>query len=123
MRPELTDAEKVIMDFLWENPQGVSFADIMAHVNENREKALAKQTINTFLSHMIDKGLAEKAKCDKKHIYHATCTITEYRKQEAQYMLDQYYDGSLNAFVSALAGGEKLTEQEKSMLLAMLKEK
>ena len=50
-----SSSERKIMEFLWNEKDGLSFSEITSLLNQDNNKVLVKQTINTFLTRMIAK--------------------------------------------------------------------
>lgn len=46
---EMSESEQMIMDYLWEHPEGKLFPEIVEYLNTTYQKEWAKQTINTFI--------------------------------------------------------------------------
>ena len=102
----MSRSEALIMDYLWEEgTNGKMFSEFMAYLSNNTEKVWAKQTVNTFLRRLIDKGLIRTEMRGRKKVYYAALTIPEYEKVRTRYLLDELYEGSVIRFLSALTGG------------------
>ncbi len=121
MKSELSDSEFLIMEYLWKYPEGKTFAEIQDYLCSACGKEWKKQTVNTFLSRMIDKELVKRVKVEKHHRYLPLCDVTEYRQLEAKLLLDRNYGGSLGTFVSALAGSKGLCNEQYEELMHILK--
>ena len=50
----MSQSESLIMDYLWKEGTGKTFAQIMAFLGNKAGKEWAKQTVNTFLRRLID---------------------------------------------------------------------
>lgn len=121
MKAELSESEYLIMEYLWKCPQGGAFNDIQDYLCKECGKDWKKQTINTFLSRMVDKGLVERNKNGKNCTYVSICDKESYKQLEARQYLNRYYDGSVGAFMSALTGGAGLNDEEYSELMNILR--
>ena len=62
MRTRLSQTEHEIMEFFWDAQKEYDFKELMQHFNEEGGKEWKKQTLNTFLSRLLDKGLLERKK-------------------------------------------------------------
>ena len=71
MNFDISGSEKEVLEYLWENPQGMRSRDILSYFNENKNKDWKKQTLNTFLLRLTEKGLVMIENDDKKRIYRA----------------------------------------------------
>ena len=110
------------MDFLWKNDGGKGFSEIMEYLNGELHKNWKKQTINTFIRHLIDKGLISADTSQKSRRYSAALTPAEYARGKADKILADFYDGSVEVFLSALTGGKKLSRELVDELDKMMKD-
>lgn len=62
MSSHLSKTEYEIMEYFWEMGDKYTFGELMKYFNENLDKNWKKQTLNTFLSRLIEKGLLKKKK-------------------------------------------------------------
>ena len=67
---EMSQSESLIMKFLWKEG-AKSFLEIMTFLNEEKGKEWKKQTVNTFIKRLSDKGLITADETEKNRIYHA----------------------------------------------------
>lgn len=107
MKLELTEIETEILNYLWDNGEWTSAAEFWIYFNENGRPS-KRQTVNTFLTRMTDKGLLVKH--DKKYMY--ALSRKEYEQELAKEVLSEMFDGSLKKFLSSLTGNQKITECE-----------
>lgn len=106
----LPEAEKEIMNILWAKKQWMSGAEFWEYFNANG-KPCKRQTINTYLTRMAEKGLLVKHQ--RKYMY--AYTKEEFDQKKANEVLDMY-EGSLKNFLSAITGGKKITHEEAEEL-------
>ena len=118
----MSRSEALIMDYLWEEGTGKMFSEFMTYLSNNTEKVWAKQTVNTFLRRLIDKGLIRTEMRGRKKVYYAALTIPEYEKVRTRYLLDELYVGSVIRFLSALTGGRNISDTVANNLRAMIEE-
>lgn len=121
VRCEMSQSESLIMDFLWKNDGGKGFSEIMEYLNGELHKNWKKQTINTFIRHLIDKGLISADTSQKSRRYSAALTTAQYARGRANKILADYYDGSVEVFISALTGGKQLSKQAADELDELMK--
>lgn len=122
VRCEMSQSESLIMDFLWKNDGGKGFSEIMEYLNGELHKNWKKQTINTFIRHLIDKGLISADTSQKSRRYSAALTPAEYARGKADKILADFYDGSVEVFLPALTGGKKLSRELVDELDKMMKD-
>ena len=79
----MSQSESLIMDYLWKEGTGKTFAQIMAFLGNKAGKEWAKQTVNTFLRRLIDKGVVRTESIGRKKVYFAAQTVAEYEKQRS----------------------------------------
>lgn len=119
---EMSDSENKIMEYLWNNDQGKYFNEIMEYLNVTYQKDWKKQTVNTFLKRLADKGLISSQSNGNSKIYYSAMSLEEYKKGEAESFLEEFYHGSVYTFLSALSGGKKIDEKTAEKLREMLEE-
>ena len=56
VRNAMSATEFYILQYLWTREPPATFSEIMVHFNEEEKKAWKKQTVNTFLSRLAQKG-------------------------------------------------------------------
>ena len=105
---DVSETEKEILEYLWENPQGVLSREMLDYFNEEKQKDWKKQTLNTFLLRLAEKGLIEGKAQGVKKVYRAVYDAKEYEAKKAESILHNNYGGSVRNFVMALTGGEKI---------------
>lgn len=108
---ETSGSERLIMEYLWKEKTEKSFVEIMGFLNNEAGKDWKKQTVNTFLKRLTDKGLIAIQQRGRGRVYSAALTADAYEQGCAKKILDDYYNGSINAFLSALTGGGKIDRQ------------
>ena len=69
MSSHLSKTEYEIMEYFWEMGDKYTFGELMKYFNENLDKNWKKQTLNTFLSRLIEKGLLKKEKEDSDYSF------------------------------------------------------
>ncbi|WP_367568326.1 BlaI/MecI/CopY family transcriptional regulator [Lacrimispora sp.] len=111
MRFILSSTEQKIMELLWKNQKWMSGADFWEYFNSNGQNC-KRQTINTYLSRMTQKGLLIKN--EKKYMY--AYTKEEFEEKKAEEVLNTLYEGSLEKFVFALTGNKKINSDEAAEL-------
>lgn len=120
-----SSSERKIMEFLWNEKDGLSFSEITNLLNQDNSKVLVKQTINTFLTWMIAKNLITKKTGDTrfKTRYYSKYTKEEYHRKVCEDILSKEYEGSFLEFVKQLSGGEYLSEDDAQKILEILEKK
>lgn len=71
VRNAMSATEFYILQYLWTRETPATFSEIMVHFNEEEKKAWKKQTVNTFLSRLAQKGFLNIDKSGKElSIFH-----------------------------------------------------
>ena len=123
----LSDSEKEILEWMWKEDKEYSYRDFAAQFGEESEKGWKKQTLSTFLTRMEQKGVIS-VRCEgeerfkKRRYFKAALNRQQYDRERARHLLDSYFYGSLNLFMSAFSGGEKLSGKEADELRKFLED-
>ena len=115
MFQSLSESEMEIMRAIWDAAGPMSTAqllEIFAH------KGWKAQTMSTFLSRLVEKGVLAVERQGRANLYTPAVTPEQYRQQEAEHIIDSMYHGSLRNFLAAFYGGKKLTQAEAAELKA-----
>ena len=120
VRNAMSATEFYILQYLWTRETPATFAEIMVHFNEVEKKAWKKQTVNTFLSRLSQKGFLNIDKSGKRAIYIPSVSSKKFYENYAKEIVDDSYEGSLKNFICAFTKGRKLTDTEKEDLLAYI---
>lgn len=118
----LTKMEFQIMSILWDINHSAYGWDIL---NRFEEPKPAYTTIATYLKVLYEKGYVDffKNKGEgKTHMYVAKVTRAEYTRQTMQDMKKNLFDGSLKSMFSFFVTEEKLTEEDISELLRIIRD-
>lgn len=116
---EMSQSERLIMNFLWREG-AKSFIEIMTFLREEEMKEWKKQTVNTFIKRLTDKGLITTDETGKNRVYHAAMTTAEYEQGKAEKLLDDFYGGSVYTFLSALTGNKGIDKKTADDLRAIV---
>ena len=120
VRNAMSATEFYILQYLWTRETPATFAEIMVHFNEVEKKAWKKQTVNTFLSRLSQKGFLNIDKSGKRAIYIPSVSSKKFYENYAKEIVDDSYEGSLKNFIRQPTKGRKLTGTEKEDLLAYI---
>ena len=70
----------------------------------------------------MEKGILHSRRQGRGNLYVPAVSEAEYRRLAARQVVEQLYDGSLSAFLSALSGGQGLEREEVEELRAWFEE-
>lgn len=123
MNKTLSDTEYEIMCHFWETKDEKGFSELMNYFQNEQDKIWKKQTLNTFLTRLIQKNLLQFRKVGNKKFYSVNMTKLEYEKFCAQEILNESYEGKLSKFLAALTGEAKVAQLDEEALMAYILEK
>ena len=123
MNSHLSKTEYRIMEYFWSTGGKYTFGELMKYFNEEEDKNWKKQTLNTFLSRLIDKGLLERKKEETKAYYGAALTKAEFKQRKAKAILEECYEGKISHFIAALTGNNAITKVDGKELIAHILDK
>lgn len=118
----ISESEGIIMDYLWKHEEGKIFREIMEYLNVSCQKVWKKQTVNTFISRLTNKGLVVAKNCRGNRKYFPAMSYTEYKQGEAKNILNEFYEGSVYTFLSTMSGGQKIDSETADELRKILEE-
>lgn len=111
MRCDLSKTELEILQVLWDNGGEMSPRDIW-DIFLSRGKDWKRQTLNTLLLRMEEKGVIEK----HWGSVHALCSELEFRHAQCKEMVQDSFNGSLNQFMAAFTGNSKISPEDAKEL-------
>lgn len=117
----MSATEFYILKYLWSRETPATFSEIMTHFNEEEKKEWKKQTVNTFLTRLAQKGFLNIDKSGKRAIYIPSVSKKKYYEDYAQQIIEDSYEGSLKNFICAFTENHKLTSNEKEKLLTYVR--
>lgn len=120
---KLSDTEMELMQVIWECNDPVTSTELLRIFARDKGKEWKGQTISTFLSRLVDKGVLVVTKQGRANMYVPRLSPEEYKLWEAQSVLNGLYQGSVKNFLSALYDGKKLSKEEIAELKQWFSEK
>lgn len=112
---KLADAEREILEVLWENTEPIQTKDLLEIVNQ-RGRNWKRQTLNTLLFRLEKKGMVSR-----KYAYvQAALSEKELMQRQTQEILNDFYGGKLGDFCAALVGDTKIKKEEADELNALI---
>lgn len=109
----LSDSEMEIMRVIWDAGESVTAAQLLelfAH------KGWKIQTVSTFLSRLVEKGVLSVERRGRSNFYTPAVTEQGYHKLEARRLVNEHYHGDVLDFLAAFYGGEPLKKEELDSL-------
>ncbi|MCI1696019.1 BlaI/MecI/CopY family transcriptional regulator [Aneurinibacillus aneurinilyticus] len=108
---KLSDTEMELMEVIWECDPPVTSTELL-RIFTQRGKVWKAQTISTFLSRLVDKGVLEATRHGRTNKYVPRISPKDYKLAEAQHVLDGLYQGSVKNLIAALYDGDKLSDED-----------
>lgn len=114
---QLSKSEMEVMEVIWDVGEKITPKELLA-ILEDQGKTWKRQTLNTFLFRLEEKGMVSRRYMSVK----AACTKEEYMHRQSRGIIDNLYDGKLGYFVSSLAGNVGITRQDAEELKKLIEE-
>ena len=111
--PKPTEKELEILQVLW-NRDRATVREINDEISQDRE--VGYTTTLKLLQIMYDKGLVEREKSGKTHIYHASITENDAQQSLVRQLVDSAFKGSSMKLVMGALGSRKSTQQERDAI-------
>ena len=126
---KLTNLEEMIMKCIWdelynfsrifkENYSEIKFLQIGKELKERFGKEYKRTSIRTYLFRLEDKEYLKVDKRGRNAYVYPIISEKEYRKEKAEDILDNWFDGSAKELFTALS--EKIPKSEKERLKGVL---
>ena len=112
---DISDSELEVMEMLWKHGSRIKQTDLLA-VSVANGKKWKRQTLNTFLSRLEEKGLVKRA----NRIVEAVYSRDEYSYIQVKAAIDCLYDGQLNDFMMAFVQNNAIIEKNAKELIRIL---
>ncbi|NLK37251.1 MAG: BlaI/MecI/CopY family transcriptional regulator [Epulopiscium sp.] len=117
----LPNSELKVMNKIWELGSTVTVREMVDILNAEGEE-WAYQTVATFLKHLEVKGFLSVTQKGNKLCYFPLISQEQYKKNEAEGFLKRSFGGSLEKFLTAFRGSDKIRKEEIKKLKAWLDE-
>lgn len=111
----MSEAEEEVMEKLWDQPERIKQSQFLA-LFEADGKEWKRQTLNTFLSRLENKGLVRR----EHRMVEAVYSREEYHFMQMKEALDHMYGGRLSNFVAAFVREKGINESEAEALIKIL---
>ena len=118
---DLTSREIWIMKCIWINPGGMTLQDLQQELKERFDWEIKRSTIHAYLTTIEGKGYIEIEKKGRNLIMKPFISEEEHKKEQAERMVDFWYDGSKQGLIKTLVDGE-ISEESGEHLMNVLHE-
>lgn len=99
---KLSDTETEIMMYIWKQPDKILARDLMNTFNSEKNKKWKIQTVNTYLTRLVENGILCVERCGRAYLYFPTMTIEEYKLTKVCQLINHLYDSTLDFIKSAI---------------------
>lgn len=95
-----SEAEMEILEYVWKENHPLSHVDFLTYFNVNG-KSWKKQTVNTFVQRLMEKGYLKKipGKNKRSFLYEASMAKDEYLHMLAVHVVNTSFGGSIESFI------------------------
>ena len=114
----LTKAEEQVMQYLWKIKKGF-VKDVLIHFPEPKP---AYSTVSTVFRFLVKKGFVAYKAYGKTHEYYPLVKKNEYRKNQFQYIMSDYFSNSSHKFVSFYTNENDLSLTELNKIKKIVEE-
>jgi len=119
--PRISEAEKEIMDIIWQASRPVTTSQIMERLPQGKE--WKTNTVITFLSRLTEKGFVQATRIGKANHYEPRVTEREFRNAETRQFIRDIHRGSVLGLISALCDNGDLTREDIEKLMKRLEQR
>ncbi len=113
----VSETEREVLEKLWEQKDGIKQSQLLA-LFEADGKEWKRQTLNTFLTRLEDKGLIRREHRMVTTVY----SRDEYNCMQMKAAIDDMYEGRLSNFVAAFVKENSINESEAEELIKILED-
>lgn len=110
---ELGEVQERFAKIIWEKAP-ISSGELVSIANE--EFGWKKSTTYTVLRKLCDKGLF----VNENGVVSVVMTMEEYHGKKSEEVVDEFFDGSLPAFIAAFANSKKISAEDVDEIQAMI---
>lgn len=115
--PALSEAQTEIMNVVWEHGE-VTLTQVYTILTAQRE--LARNTVQTQLTRLVEKGWLLHRAVGKAFYYRATVEREDARSRVLNRLLTAVFEGSTEGLVMTLLDGRKLSKAEADRIRALI---
>lgn len=116
----LTECEQVVMKSVWDAGKDVSLQEIMKDLEDRFHKVWKRQTISTFLLHLIEKGYLRSYRQGRVFYYVSLIKEEDYRDLQNKEFLDFWYEGSVGNMVKAMIDKGSLSVEDLDKVKSLI---
>ena len=121
-KPVLTNLELEVMQVVWASgPDPVTVRDVVEHLNQDRQKKLAYNTVQTMLVILRDKGVVRDRKGPgRAHAWSPTVSRDDVSSSMVGDLVDRLFEGKVEPLLHHLVEHERLDRLELAELRRLI---
>jgi len=118
--PSISDAEWQVMEVLW-NTSPLQLGEIAKKLSSDKWNT---RTVQTLVRRLVQKkALGTQKESDKMFLYYPLVKQEDCQREWGKQFIKRFFNGSVSQFLTAFYEDEKLTEEDRNMLMELLKQK
>jgi BlaI family penicillinase repressor len=117
-RPEISDAERDVLQSLWEHGPG-TVREVKERLR-SRSPAWSRSTVITLLQRLEKKGFVASDRSDFAFVFRAVVSRDELTNQRMRQLADELYEGEAAPLLLAFARQQRFTPQELKELKGLI---
>jgi predicted transcriptional regulator len=118
----MTDCEQIVMKSVWDAKKDVSLQEIMKDLESRFNKQWKRQTISTFLLHLIEKGYVKSYRQGRVFYYVPLVKEDDYKREQTTEFLNFWFEGSASGLIASLHDNKELSDEEIAKILSIINE-
>jgi len=117
-RPEISDAERDVLQSLWEHGPG-TVREVKQRLR-SRSPTWSRSTVITLLQRLEKKGFVASDRSDFAFVFRAVVSRDELTNQRMRQLADELYEGEAAPLLLAFARHQRFTPQELQELKGLI---
>ena len=113
----MPDAEYEVMEMLWKCGNEIRQTELLKEF-ERAGKDWKRQTLNTLITRLEEKGLIER----ENRVVKALMTREKFNHMQMKENIEHMYGGKLSSFLAAFTGQETISREEADKILRILEQ-
>ena len=114
----ISEAEREVMEMIWKQEGPVKQSSLLLLLEESG-KDWKRQTLNTFLTRLEEKGFVER----KSRIVRAVHSEEEFNHLQMKESVDQLYHGRLSELVLAFTKQDALSKEDAEEIMELMRKR
>jgi predicted transcriptional regulator len=116
----ISEAESVVMEFLWRCTSPQSAEDIVAGVATDQDWQEA--TVKTLLNRLLKKRAIAASRDGRRYLYRPLLSRQTWVGEQSRSFLDRLYGGQVSALVAHFSRSKSLSAREIEEIRALIEE-